>query len=91
MRKLLGLLPDHGSVLDVGCGYGRIAIPLAVAGFTVSGLDLSPTMIAAARQNAASADVTIEFVVASMTDLPYEAGSFDVVLCLWTAFYEPAA
>ena len=86
--QLVQLMPDHGRVLDVGCGYGRIAIPLAKAGFTVSGLDLSPTMIAAARENADSADVAIEFVVGSMTALPYEAGSFDIIACLWTAFYE---
>jgi 2-polyprenyl-3-methyl-5-hydroxy-6-metoxy-1,4-benzoquinol methylase len=86
--QLIELLPDLGRVLDVGCGYGRIAVPLAKAGFTVSGLDLSPTMITAARQNAESADVAIEFVVGSMTALPYEVGSFDVIVCLWTAFYE---
>jgi SAM-dependent methyltransferase len=88
LSQLIRLLPGHGRVLDVGCGYGRIAIPLGKAGFTVSGLDLSATMIEAARRNAESADVTIDFVVGSMTALPYEAESFDVIVCLWTAFYE---
>jgi SAM-dependent methyltransferase len=39
-----------GPVLDLGTGTGRVAIPLARAGFTVVGLDLSPHMLAQARQ-----------------------------------------
>jgi len=82
------LLPPASRILDVGCGYGRLAVPLAVAGHRVEGLDLSPTMIEAAQENAAAAGVRIPFVVGSMTDLPYDDASFDIVLCLWSAFHE---
>ncbi len=41
-----------GSVLDAGCGTGRVAIELARRGFEVAGVDLDPTMLAAARQKA---------------------------------------
>src|ERR1035437_10386044 len=86
LRDLAELLPRASRILDVGCGYGRLAVPLAVAGHQVKGLDLSPTMIEAAQENAAG--VSIPFVVGSMTDLPYDDASFDVVLCLWSAFHE---
>lgn len=38
------------TVVDLGCGTGSIAIPLAVAGYQVTGLDLSEDMLAVARQ-----------------------------------------
>jgi 2-polyprenyl-3-methyl-5-hydroxy-6-metoxy-1,4-benzoquinol methylase len=46
---LIEMLPEHGRVLDVGCGYGRVPQPLARAGFVVHGLDLSPSIIASAQ------------------------------------------
>jgi SAM-dependent methyltransferase len=88
LRDLAELLPPANRILDVGCGYGRLAVPLAVAGYQVQGLDLSSVMIEAAQENAAEAGVRIPFVVGSMTDLPYDDASFDVVLCLWSAFHE---
>ncbi|MBI2898567.1 MAG: class I SAM-dependent methyltransferase [Planctomycetes bacterium] len=41
-----------GPVLELGVGTGRVAVPLARAGFEVVGLDLSPHMLAAARRKA---------------------------------------
>lgn len=41
-----------GSVLDAGCGTGRVAIELARRGLDVVGVDLDPAMLAAARQKA---------------------------------------
>jgi ubiquinone/menaquinone biosynthesis C-methylase UbiE len=39
-------------ILEVGCGTGRVALPLAEAGYRVTGVDLSPAMLAIARQKA---------------------------------------
>lgn len=39
-------------VLDAGCGTGRVAIELAHRGFSVTGVDADPTMLAAARAKA---------------------------------------
>ena len=48
----LGLDPGRGRALDFGCGAGRLSHGLATAGFAdVLGLDISPTMLAAARGN----------------------------------------
>ncbi len=39
-----------GDVLEIGCGTGRFSIPLAEAGIPVTGLDITPGMLARARQ-----------------------------------------
>ena len=42
---------DYGSpLLELACGTARLTIPLARAGFTITGLDLSPEMLDIARQ-----------------------------------------
>lgn len=82
------LLPPSGRVLDVGCGYGRIAIPLAELGYDVTGLDIAPNLLRAARREAARRRLAIRLDQGSMTELPYPPASFDAVLCLWTAFHE---
>ncbi len=46
------LAEEHvrGAILELGCGTGRVAIPLAEAGFAVTGVDLSAVMLRRARQ-----------------------------------------
>jgi len=73
-------------VLDLACGYGRIAVPLALAGWNVRGIDLARPLIVAARRAARRAASPARFDVGSMLDLPYRAASFDRVLCLWSSF-----
>ena len=46
------LTPRGGSVLDAGCGTGRVAIELAQRGFDVVGIDLDPAMLDLARDKA---------------------------------------
>ena len=82
------MLPDNARVLVVGCGYGRVALPLARAGYTVEGVDLSPNLIEAARQAADAEGLRISLRVGSMRRLPYPSATFDAVICLWSAFYE---
>jgi len=45
-------LPAAGRILDVGCGYGRIAIPLVELGYEVTGIDISRALLRAARREA---------------------------------------
>src|SRR5204863_1931340 len=46
------------SVLELGCGTGRVAVPLAEAGLKVTGVDLSAGMLAVARKRAGKLPLT---------------------------------
>ena len=62
------------------CGTGRVAIPLAAAGATVTGVDISEAMIDEARANTPpEAAARIDFEVGSGRQLPFPDASFDVV------------
>jgi SAM-dependent methyltransferase len=71
------LLPPPGrATLDLGCGEGRVTRDLTARGHRVIGVDVAPSMIAAARE----ADPTGKYVVADSSSLPFEAGAFDIVV-----------
>src|SRR5258708_3777097 len=53
---VLELDPVPKSVLDAGCGTGRVAIELARRGVVVAGVDVDPSMLATARKNAPAID-----------------------------------
>jgi 2-polyprenyl-3-methyl-5-hydroxy-6-metoxy-1,4-benzoquinol methylase len=57
------LLRAEARVLDVGCGYGRVALPLARAGYELEGLDISENLVEAARQAASAEGLPIGFTV----------------------------
>jgi SAM-dependent methyltransferase len=57
-----------GPVLDLGCGTGRIAIPLAERGYAVTGLDMAPAMLAAARRKSAARGLHIRWVEGNACD-----------------------
>ena len=53
-----------GPLLDLGCGTGRMALRLAAEGYEVTGVDITPEMLARARQKAAAQSLSIEWVLA---------------------------
>ena len=65
-----------GPVLEVGCGTGRILIPTARAGVAITGLDLSPSMMAICRQRVAAEPPEVRsrvsLVAADMRDFRVE-------------------
>ena len=69
----------HGRrLLDVACGTGKSFMPLLARGYEVTACDISPEMVALAREKAGShADVH----VADMRDLPV-FGEFDLITCI---------
>ncbi|MCB2222578.1 MAG: class I SAM-dependent methyltransferase [Actinobacteria bacterium] len=54
-----GLAPDEGTVLDVGAGTGRLAVPLARAGHRVTAVEPAATMLAGLREGAAGLPVEV--------------------------------
>jgi len=55
-----------GRVLELGCGSGRLTIPIAQAGVDIVGLDLSKPMLERARAKASDTGVKVEFIEADM-------------------------
>lgn len=68
-------------ILDLGCGQGRFLVPLARAGYRVTGLDNSPDMLAACRRRLDQRDLAARLVQADFTTLDVE-GNHDALLCL---------
>ncbi len=66
---------DH--VLDVGCGTGAQLVRYQKTGAAVSGVDLSPSMLAAAKERLGQ-DADLQ--LADATDLPFENDTFDLAL-----------
>jgi SAM-dependent methyltransferase len=80
----LGGIRD-GDALDLGCGPGRHAIPLARRGFRVTAVDLSAFHLAKAREGGAAARLPVELVQSDMRAF-VRAAAFDLVLSLFTSF-----
>lgn len=76
-------------LLDVACGTGQLAIPAAKAGALASGVDIAPNLIEQARARAETEGVEVRFDEGDAESLPYEDGSFDVVVSLIGAMFAP--
>src|SRR3954466_3317061 len=77
-----------GPVLELGCGTGRISLPLARAGGSLVGIDRSAPMLARAARRAAPLRGSrggrrkrgLSFVRGDIRDLPFETSGFRMVL-----------
>jgi SAM-dependent methyltransferase len=77
-------------VLDLGCGTGRLTIPIAGLGGEVVGMDFSPGMLDVARLRAVAGQVSVQFVEADMTrQFPFPEESFDVVVSTLALMHVP--
>jgi SAM-dependent methyltransferase len=76
-------------VLDVGCGTGVVALAAARTGAHVVGLDLTPELLAHAKENAALAGVGIEWHEGDAEALPFADATFDVVLSQFGHMFAP--
>jgi SAM-dependent methyltransferase len=76
-------------VLDVACGTGNTALPLARLGAIVTGVDIAPNLLVQARDRAAAENLVIQFDEGDAEQLPYEDESFDAVTTMFGAMFAP--
>jgi SAM-dependent methyltransferase len=74
--------PAHSQMIDVACGRGRHALFLALKGFDVTGIDISPASIAAAKEEEHE---HLEFFLHDMR-LPFRVNYFDYAFNFFTSF-----
>src|SRR3954453_16554332 len=74
-----------GDVLDLCCGPGRHSVEFARQGFRVTGVDRSPYLLDRAREHAATAGTSIEFVREDMREF-CRPDAFDLAVNLFTSF-----
>lgn len=78
---LLSSLPAPGRLtLDIGCGEGRVTRDLRGLGHRVVGVDVAPSMVAAAR----AADPEGDYMEADAAALPFEDGAADLAVAFMT-------
>lgn len=78
---VLSRIAPGDEVLELGCGYGRVARELAPVARRVVGIDTSAESLALAREMI-DPMLHCEFVEMDAADLRFEDGSFDVVACV---------
>ena len=75
-------------LLDVGTGSGgNVAIPAALRGARVVGLDVTPELLESARGHAAEAGVDVEWIEGDAQALPFGDASFDRVVSTFGAMF----
>ena len=82
--RALDLKPEE-RVLDLCCGQGRHAVPLAAMGMEVAALDLSEQYLRLTEALARDHGVTLTTVHADMREIPFEA-HFDAIVNMFSSF-----
>lgn len=73
-------------VLDVGCGLGRLTIPLLKMGYNMYGIDVAPNLVARAKKEAPQYQE--RFLVANLFHLPFRTNYFSAVTLMWHVICE---
>lgn len=68
-------------ILDIGCGTGRHSIELTKRGYNITGIDLSESQLARAREKAKAENLEINFLQGDARNLPYDS-EFDAAIML---------
>ncbi|HTO92571.1 MAG TPA: class I SAM-dependent methyltransferase [Candidatus Sulfotelmatobacter sp.] len=76
-------------VLDVACGTGVVALTAARVGARVTGADLTPELLAQARENSKITGLEVDWHEADVEKLPFENQRFDVVLSQYGHMFAP--
>ena len=82
-------LPQSAHILEIGCGRG-VALPefsRRLSPVALVGVDIDPTLVAAARRRIAQAGIAATVLEADARDLPFDDASFDVVVDFGTCYH----
>jgi SAM-dependent methyltransferase len=82
-------IPAGTKVLDVGCGAGQTALPMARNGVKVRGIDLAGNLVEEANKRAQAEGLNVQFDEGDAEQLPYDDASYDVVFSLIGAMFAP--
>jgi SAM-dependent methyltransferase len=88
LARRVGAAPGR-ELLDVATGSGNVALAAAKSGASVTGLDITPELLDAARRRAAAAGAQIEFVEGDAEQLPFADSSFDLVTSCFGVMFAP--
>jgi SAM-dependent methyltransferase len=77
------------ALLDVATGSGNVAIAAAQKGATVTGLDITPELLQAARGRAAQAGVEVRWIEGDAEELPFADACFDRVTSCFGVMFAP--
>lgn len=78
-------------IVDIGCGGGLVAEPLARLGASLTGIDPAEENIAAARTHAQQSALAIDYRAARVEDLAAEGAHFDAAIALEVVEHVPDA
>ena len=83
-------LQTDDSVLDLACGYGNTAITARAIGAKVTGVDITPKLLALAKEEEKISSISgIDWKEGDVEDLPFEDESFDVILSTFGHIFAP--
>ncbi|AXB43268.1 class I SAM-dependent methyltransferase [Amycolatopsis albispora] len=88
---VLDRVGPEDQVLDLGCGTGRITLPVARRAGSVTGFDLTGSMLEQAARKAGEENLQVRFEQGDMADLPFPDDSFDVVVSVLALMHVPPA
>ena len=69
------------TIADIGCGGGLLSEEFATRGARVTGVDLSPTAIDAAKEHAGKSRLSIDYRNCAVKELVDKGETFDIVIC----------
>jgi SAM-dependent methyltransferase len=85
LDRFAAMIPQAGSVCDIGCGPGQVARYLQERGVRVCGIDLSPAMVEQARRLVSG----VEFRQGDMTALDLSDGTWDGIVAFYSIIHVP--
>jgi ubiquinone/menaquinone biosynthesis C-methylase UbiE len=85
VRYCEAMFTQPGTLIDLGCGTGRLAVHMAGRGFACVGVDLSEEMLIQATRNADRGGVRVQWLAGNLVELKeVPSGRFDYATCLFS-------